>query len=146
MIGRRVLLSGIVALAACAAPPAPHEAAPAGPAEVQRLIGEWAARYEIPESLLTRVVREESTFNPAARNGPYRGLMQIHPQTAATMGHRGPPEVLFDADTNLRYGAKYLRGAWLVAGRDPEAAIGWYRRGYYYEAKRLGLLEETGLR
>jgi len=22
----------------------------------------------------------------------------------------------------------------------------WYRRGYYYEAKRMGLLEETGLR
>jgi hypothetical protein len=22
----------------------------------------------------------------------------------------------------------------------------WYARGYYYEAKRLGLLEETGLR
>ncbi|MCR9152051.1 MAG: lytic transglycosylase domain-containing protein [Rhodobacteraceae bacterium] len=146
MILRRTLLLGTVLLAACAAPPAPREAEPTGPAEVQRLIGKWAARYEIPESLLTRVVREESTFNPAARNGPYWGLMQIHPQTAATMGHRGPPEALLDADTNLRFGARYLRGAWLVARGDPEGAIGWYRRGYYYEAKRLGLLEETGLR
>ncbi|MFN3577460.1 MAG: lytic transglycosylase domain-containing protein, partial [Tabrizicola sp.] len=25
-------------------------------------------------------------------------------------------------------------------------AVMWYARGYYYEAKRLGLLEETGLR
>jgi hypothetical protein len=24
--------------------------------------------------------------------------------------------------------------------------VGWYARGYYYEAKRKGLLEETGLR
>lgn len=143
-IGRRSILAGVLALAACGAPEGP--AGPAGPAEVQRLIAQWATHYDIPESLLTRVVREESTFNPAARNGPYWGLMQIHPQTAATMGHRGPPEALLDADTNLRYGAKYLRGAWLVAGRDAEGAIRWYRRGYYYEAKRLGLLEETGLR
>ena len=25
-------------------------------------------------------------------------------------------------------------------------AVQWYARGYYYEAKRKGLLEETGLR
>ena len=143
-IGRRAMVAGLMAVAACGAPEPPP--GPAGPAEVQRLIGKWAAYYDIPESLLTRVVREESTFNPAARNGPYWGLMQIHPQTAAGMGHRGPPEALLDPDTNLRYGAKYLRGAWLVAGRDAEGAIRWYRRGYYYEAKRLGLLEETGLR
>ena len=142
-IGRRSVLGGLVGLAACGRPEEPQ--GPAGPAEVQRLIAKWAAHYEIPESLLQRVVREESTFNPAARNGPYWGLMQIHPQTAATMGHRGPPEALLDADTNLRYGGKYLRGAWLVAGRDADGAIRWYRRGYYYEAKRLGLLEETGL-
>ena len=36
--------------------------------------------------------------------------------------------------------------AWLVSGGDIDRAIGWYARGYYYEAKRLGLLEETGLR
>jgi hypothetical protein len=24
--------------------------------------------------------------------------------------------------------------------------VGWYARGYYYEAKRRGLLEETGLK
>jgi hypothetical protein len=33
-----------------------------------------------------------------------------------------------------------------VAGGDREDAVGWYARGYYYEAKRKGLLEETGLR
>ena len=72
--------------------------------------------------------------------------MQIHPQTARTMGYRGPDQGLLDADTNLRYGVRYLRGAWLVAEGDPGAAIGWYRRGYYYEARRKGLLKKTGLR
>jgi soluble lytic murein transglycosylase-like protein len=93
-----------------------------------------------------RVVVRESRHVPAARNGPYYGLMQIHPSTARTMGYRGPPEGLLEAETNLRYGVKYLRGAWLVAGGDRDEAVAWYARGYYDEAKRKGLLEETGLR
>jgi len=46
----------------------------------------------------------------------------------------------------IKYGVKYLRGAWLVSGGDRDDAVGWYAKGYYYEAKRKGLLEETGLR
>jgi soluble lytic murein transglycosylase-like protein len=132
-------------LAACGGDE-PERADYGGPEEINRLIGDYAALYEVPEDLVHRVVIRESNYNPAARNGPYWGLMQIHPQTAATMGHRGPPEELLDAETNLRYAVKYLRGAWLVSGGDRDEAVGWYARGYYYEAKRLGLLEETGLR
>ena len=40
---------------------------------------------------------------------------------------------------------KYLRGAYLVADGNHDRAVGFYARGYYYDAKRLGLLEETGL-
>ena len=39
-----------------------------------------------------------------------------------------------------------LRGAYLVAGGNHDAAVKWYSRGYYHEAKRKGLLKETGLR
>ena len=46
---------------------------------------------------------------------------------------------------NLQYGVKYLRGAYLVARGNKAKAMRWYARGYYYEAKRLGMLEETGL-
>lgn len=114
--------------------------------ELRALIQQSAAEHEIPESLLHRVIQRESGYNPAARNGPYYGLMQILPQTARTMGYQGPPEGLLSAETNLRYAGRYLRGAWLVSGGDEGEAVGWYARGYYYEAKRLGLLEETGLR
>ena len=114
--------------------------------EVRRLINKYADGYDVPRRLVHRVVQRESGYNPAARNGPYYGLMQIHPQTARTMGHRGRPGSLLDAETNLKYAVKYLRGAYLVADGDQDAAVGWYSRGYYYEAKRLGLLEETGLR
>jgi len=113
--------------------------------ELRRLIERYANRYEVPVDLVQRVIVRESTHRPHARNGPYMGLMQIHPNTARGMGYDGPPEGLLDAETNLRYAVKYLRGAWLVSRGDRDAALGWYARGYYYEAKRLGLLEETGL-
>ncbi|WP_284165305.1 lytic transglycosylase domain-containing protein [Frigidibacter sp. SD6-1] len=143
-VTRRAALGlSLAALAACGA--RPRRAAPAGPADVNRLISKYARIHDIPESLLHRVVRRESNYNPAARNGPYWGLMQILPQTARTMGYRGTPEGLLDAETNLMYAGKYLRGAWLVARGKEDRAVMWYAKGYYYEAKRLGLLKETGL-
>ena len=142
---RRHVLLGLLSLSACSAPEPPPSRAAAGPAEINRLIADYASRYEVPEDLVHRVVQRESRYNPAARNGPYWGLMQIHPQTARTMGFRGEPPELLDAETNLRYAVKYLRGAWLVSRGDRNEAVKWYAHGYYYEAKRLGLLEATGL-
>ena len=113
---------------------------------VNALISRYAATYAIPESLLHRVVRSESNYNPAAQNGPYLGLMQLRYETAKTMGYKGTPIGLLDAEANLKFGARYLRGAYLVAGYNAERAISLYRSGYYYHAKRAGLLEETGLR
>jgi soluble lytic murein transglycosylase-like protein len=71
--------------------------------------------------------------------------MQILPATARTMGYRGRARGLLDPDTNLRYGVKYLRGAWLLSNGDESRAVMWYARGYYYEAKRRGMLHATGL-
>jgi soluble lytic murein transglycosylase-like protein len=114
--------------------------------EMRALIRRYAGVHGIPESLLHRVIQRESSYNAGARNGPYYGLMQILPQTARTMGYEGQPDGLLDAETNLIYAGKYLRGAWMVSGRSEDRAVMWYAKGYYYEAKRLGLLEETGLR
>jgi soluble lytic murein transglycosylase-like protein len=51
-----------------------------------------------------------------------------------------------DADTNLKYAVKYLSGAYVVGGGNADQAVRNYSRGYYYDAKRKGLLEEVGLR
>lgn len=114
--------------------------------ELRRKIEKYSDLYDVPVDLVQRVVVRESGHNPKARNGRYYGLMQIDPRTAQTMGYLGKPEGLLDADTNLKYGVKYLRGAWLVSDGDRDEAVHWYASGYYYEAKRKGLLEETGLR
>lgn len=113
--------------------------------ELDALIARYAAYHDIPEELLRRVVKRESTFNPAARNGPYWGLMQILPATARQMGYQGAPSGLLDAETNLKYAGRYLRGAYLVADGNHDLAVRFYSRGYYYDAKRRGLLSETGL-
>lgn len=114
-------------------------------ATLDAMIERAAAELEIPASLLHRVVKRESNYRPGARNGPYYGLMQILPQTARQMGYRGPPSGLLDPQTNLRYAGRYLKGAWLVSDGKPDLAVRYYARGYYYDAKRKGLLDETGL-
>lgn len=155
MSRRVMLLSGLAALAACGDDPRASTKAPQGDRaglhagetpQLRALINRYADEYGVPRSLVHRVVQRESRYNPGARNGPYYGLMQILPQTAGTMGFRGKPADLLDPATNLKYGVKYLRGAWLVSGGSEERAVMWYARGYYYEAKRRGLLRETGLR
>ena len=114
--------------------------------ELRHLINRYADLYDMPPSLLHRVIQRESGYDPRARNGPYYGLMQILPQTAGTMGYRGSPAGLLDAETNLKYAGKYLRGAWLLSRGSQDRAVTWYAKGYYYEAKRRGMLDETGLR
>ena len=154
-LGRRGLILATLALAACGGGGGSRRM-PAGlgrnglyPNETPQLrsrINFWADHYDVPPAIVQRIILRESQHRPGARNGPYYGLMQLNPQTARTMGHRGSPAALLDADTNLRYGVKYLRGAWMVANGDPDETVMWYSRGYYYEAKRRGLLKRTGLR
>ena len=114
--------------------------------ELRALIQKYSAVYGVPEDLVHRVVIRESRHRPGARNGPYYGLMQMLPATARGMGYKGSPAGLLDAETNLKYGVKYLRGAYMVADGNYDDSVKWYSRGYYYEAKRKGLLEATGLR
>jgi soluble lytic murein transglycosylase-like protein len=109
------------------------------------LIAKYAAVYEIPVELVRRVVKRESNFNPSAFNRGHYGLMQIKHATARGMGYQGPARGLFDAETNLKYAVKYLRGAFLVADGNMARADRLYQTGYYYHAKRKGLLDETGL-
>ncbi|WP_299147083.1 lytic transglycosylase domain-containing protein [uncultured Tateyamaria sp.] len=139
-----------VTLAACTSAPAPESvpAVPLYPNETPQLraqIEAAAATNDIPVALVQKVVIRESTHRPGARNGPYYGLMQILPATARSMGFRGQPNDLLDAETNLKYATRYLRGAWLVSDGDLDRAVMWYARGYYYEAKRRGLIAETGV-
>jgi len=154
MAVRRILTAVVIFfLAGCggghervaATAPASADLYPGETPEMRRRVQRAAASLQIPEVLLHRVIQRESDYRADARNGPYWGLMQILPQTARTMGFTGQNAELLDPEVNLRYAGRYLRGAWLVSDGDIDAAVMWYARGYYYEARDRCLLVETGL-
>ncbi|OOY13116.1 lytic transglycosylase [Thioclava marina] len=153
MLTRRLFLLSLSALAACGGSPRPMAKPDYNPPlhpgetpELRVLINHYSDHYGVPRSLTHRVIQRESRYRANARNGPYYGLMQILPQTARGMGFKGKPNDLLDAETNLKYAVKYLRGAWLLADGSEDRAVMWYAKGYYYEAKRRGMLKATGLR
>jgi soluble lytic murein transglycosylase-like protein len=146
-----LILTAALSLAACGGTneETVSRAAPFYPGEtpeLRKMINETADVYGVPRSLVHRVIQRESDYRPEARNGPYYGLMQILPATARQMGFQGQDGDLLDAQTNLTYSVRYLRGAWMVSdGSEPEAVM-WYAKGYYYEARDRCMLVDTGLR
>jgi soluble lytic murein transglycosylase-like protein len=84
-----------------------------------------------------RVIVRESKYQPRliGRGGAI-GMMQIKLPTARGLGYTGTAEGLRDAETNLKYGIKYLAGAYRAANGDFDRAVHYFAAGYYYIAKR----------
>jgi soluble lytic murein transglycosylase-like protein len=105
------------------------------------LIAKHAASNNVPVALVRRVIHRESGGNPRVVHAGNYGLMQIKLATARAMGYRGGAAGLLDADTNMTYAVKYLAGAYRAAGGNMDRAVHYYAAGYYYAAKRKGLLD-----
>lgn len=111
-------------------------------ATILALVAHHAQANGVPEALVHRIIQRESGYNPRASNRGNLGLMQIRYGTARGMGYTGPASGLLDANTNLAYAVPYLANAYKVAGGNPDRAVSLYAGGYYYAAKRKGLLRE----
>jgi len=99
------------------------------------LIARHAARQGIPVKLAHAVVRVESNYNARARGRAGEiGLMQLLPATARGIGYRGKMRNLYDPNTNLIWGMKYLGKAYRRAGGNVCGTIMRYNAGLY--AKR----------
>jgi len=143
---RRLLITALCGmLVACIGTPEP-DLYPGETAEIRALVNKMARQYVVPAPLIHRVIQRESDYRAHARNGPYYGMMQILPATARNMGFTGEDADLLDAETNLTYAVKYLRGAWLLSDGSYDTAVMHYARGYYYVARDRCMLVETGLR
>lgn len=94
--------------------------------------GYWAQRYNVDPDLFTALVRQESGFNPKARNprtGAF-GLTQVMPATAAQPGFGVAP--LTDTDNSseqLRFGAQYLSKMLGRYGGDTHKGLAAYNWG-----------------
>jgi soluble lytic murein transglycosylase-like protein len=139
MISRLVLACATIA---CTLPAMASERA-----QIDALVAQHAKAHGIPETLVHRIIKRESGYNPLASNRGNFGLMQIRYATARGMGYKGAVSGLLNANTNLTYAVPYLANAYRIAGGNPDRAVALYAGGYYYEAKRKGLLHtlRTGL-
>jgi len=105
-------------------------AAPAGSEGIKAIVARHAAANGVPFSLADAVVRIESRYNPRASHAGNFGLMQIRHQTARGMGYSGGAGGLLDAETNVRYGMKYLAQAYKMAGGDTCRTVMKYQSGH----------------
>ncbi len=78
------------------------------------IISKWAREYGLHPAFVKAIIKAESNFNPRAYraepgiNDASYGLMQILFKTAKGIGYQGGPAGLFDPESNVRFGAKYL--------------------------------------
>lgn len=105
-------------------------AASAGSDGLRALVARHAAANGVPFSLADAIVRVESRYNPRAAHAGNYGLMQIRHQTARGVGYSGSAGGLLDAETNARYGMKYLGLAYKLAGGDTCRTIMKYQSGH----------------
>lgn len=117
--------SGVRSLAARAAGPGAPTPAAQPSAAVERAVASSAARYALSPDLLAAVAWRESAFRQEAvsRKGA-RGVMQLMPQTARTLGV--DPD---DLAANVDGGAAYLSNLLHRFGGDVGLALAAYNAG-----------------
>jgi soluble lytic murein transglycosylase-like protein len=137
----RVFSLGALLLMTVSASAAEVMKQPAASTDIESLVQRHAAANNVPAALVRRIIKRESGGNPRAVSKGNYGLMQIRLGTARAMGYRGSAAGLLDADTNMTYAVKYLAGAYKAAHGNADRAVHYYAAGYYYAAKRQGLLK-----
>ncbi len=103
-----------------------------GVSAIRELIAKHAAANGVPFKLADAVVRIESTYKPhVSSSAGAMGLMQIKPATARGVGFNGAAGDLYGAETNIRFGMKYLAQVYRQSGGDVCATVMRYQSGAY---------------
>ena len=97
---------------------------------MKALVTQHASANGLPLGLAHAIVMIESRYNPHVRNHGALGLMQIKAQTARTVGFTGADGDLLNAETNLKYGMRYLAMIYRAAGGDVCGTIMRYQSGH----------------
>ncbi len=96
-----------------------------------------AAANELPAALLSAVIQHESNYDPRATSPKSAGgLMQLMPDTAREMGVTD----VYDPQSNIQGGAKYLKRMMTLFGNDIALAVAAYNAGPQAVLSRGGVI------
>jgi soluble lytic murein transglycosylase-like protein len=111
------------------APPdaaAPDAPAPVPPEQINQLVQQNADIWQVDPALIKSVIANESSFNANAQSPVgAQGLMQLMPETAASLGVKNP----FDPAQNVAGGTRYLRSLLDRFKGDTRLAVAAYNAG-----------------
>lgn len=90
------------------------------------IIKRAAERYNVPEKLISSIIKQESNFDPSATSSAgASGLMQLMPGTAKYLGVTNS----FDPEQNIMGGAKYISQMLTQFDGNIETALAAYNAG-----------------
>lgn len=94
--------------------------------QYENIIREAAEQYNVPESLISSIIKHESNFNSdSVSHAGAQGLMQLMPGTAKFLGVTNS----FDPAQNIKAGANYLRQMLNQFNGNIEHALAAYNAG-----------------
>lgn len=104
------------------------------PSEYKSFVSEYSEKYRVPENLVYAIIKVESKFDSSAESSVGAlGLMQMMPDTFSwltndRLGDRFSVGMLYDPETNIKYGVYYL--SWLYDRyADWDIALAAYNAG-----------------
>ena len=114
------------------------------PYDYSQYISKYAYEYNIPESVIYAVIKVESSFDADAESSVGAcGLMQIMPKTFEWLtgdehlGEHLNKRMLFDPETNIKYGTYYLSYLYKKFDRNTNTVLAAYNGGEGNVAKWL---------
>lgn len=114
----------------------PIQAMNARASKYSGIIRRHAKANGVPYRLAKAIVQVESNFKEKARGAAGEiGLMQLMPTTARYIGYKGKMGALYNPETNIKYGMKYLGKAHRLGGGSTCGTILKYNAGH--GAKRM---------
>jgi soluble lytic murein transglycosylase-like protein len=124
--------------------------------ELGSIVNQYSEEAGIPDALVRAVVHVESDWDQSMTGlAGEIGLMQIKPETAREMGFADQDDKLYDPETNIRWGVRYLAEAWRLADGDLCHTVLKYQAGHQavkmtqaatdYCARVRGLMTSTSL-
>lgn len=108
----------------------------AHPLSYTQYIDYWADAYGLQPAYVASIILNESSYRANAQSGVgARGLMQLMEGTAGDIARELALsgysfDLLWDAETNIRFGCHYLRKLADMFGGDPASVTAAYNAGY----------------